>query len=76
MFSKGSKSSSAKSHAGPATSSSIATNAAPSIISADLKITGNLASAGDLQIDGTVEGDITSRQVTIGQGARGRQFRA
>jgi cytoskeletal protein CcmA (bactofilin family) len=69
MFSKGNKSSSAKSHAGTGTSPGVATNAAPSIISADLKITGNLASAGDLQIDGTVEGDITSRLVTVGQGA-------
>ncbi len=70
MFSKGNKSSSAKSHDQSATSSGgAASNAAPSIISADLKITGNLASAGDLQIDGTIEGDITSRQVTIGQGA-------
>ncbi len=70
MFSKGNKSASASSHGGSATSSDGAViNAAPSIISADLKITGNLASAGDLQIDGTVEGDITSRQVTVGQGA-------
>ncbi|RMD64501.1 MAG: polymer-forming cytoskeletal protein [Alphaproteobacteria bacterium] len=41
----------------------------PSIISADLKIVGNLNSNGDLQIDGRVEGDIASRRLTIGQGA-------
>ncbi len=41
----------------------------PSIISADLKIVGNLNSGGDLQIDGTVEGDITSRSLTIGESA-------
>ncbi len=41
----------------------------PSIISADLKIVGDLNSGGDLQIDGTVEGDITSRSLTIGEGA-------
>ncbi len=41
----------------------------PSIISADLKIVGDLHSNGDLQIDGAVEGDITSRSVTVGEGA-------
>ncbi len=41
----------------------------PSIISADLKIVGDLHSNGDLQIDGAVEGDITSRSLTIGEGA-------
>ncbi len=46
-----------------------ARNAGPSIISADLKIVGNLSSAGDIQIDGSVEGDIQSRTVTIGEAA-------
>ncbi len=41
----------------------------PSIISADLKIVGDLHSSGDLQIDGAVEGDITSRSVTVGESA-------
>ncbi len=41
----------------------------PSIISADLKIVGDLHSNGDLQIDGAVEGDITSQSVTVGEGA-------
>lgn len=41
----------------------------PSIISADLKIVGDLHSNGDLQIDGAVEGDVTSRSLTIGEGA-------
>ncbi len=41
----------------------------PSIISADLKIVGDLHSGGDLQIDGAVEGDITSRSLTIGESA-------
>src|SRR5690606_10213501 len=44
--------------------------AAPSIISADLKIVGDLTSAGDIQIDGHVEGDIQSRTITIGEAAQ------
>lgn len=41
----------------------------PSIISADLKVEGNLTSNGDIQIDGTVEGDVTSHVLTVGEGA-------
>lgn len=41
----------------------------PSIISADMKVVGNLHSNGDIQIDGTVEGDIKSRTVTVGENA-------
>jgi len=41
-----------------------------SIISADLKVVGNLISAGDIQIKGTVEGDVKSRSVTVGEGAQ------
>src|SRR4029077_3893133 len=44
-------------------------SAAPSIISSDLKILGDLISAGDLQIEGIVEGDIQSRSLTVGEGA-------
>lgn len=39
--------------------------AAPSIVSADLNVNGNLHSTGDIQIDGTVEGDIQSGKLTI-----------
>lgn len=42
---------------------------APSIISADLKVIGNLESDGDIQVDGTVQGDIFSRTVTVTEGA-------
>lgn len=42
----------------------------PSIISADLKITGNLKSDGDIQVDGYVEGDIDSATLTVGEGAQ------
>ena len=41
----------------------------PSIISRDLKIKGDLICNGDIQIDGTVEGDVQSRGITIGEGA-------
>lgn len=40
-----------------------------SAISADLKVVGNLESAGDIQVDGTVVGDINSRSLTVGEGA-------
>lgn len=41
----------------------------PSIISADLTITGNLASEGEIQIDGKVIGDIYSCNLLIGETA-------
>ena len=44
-------------------------SAIPSIISTDLKITGNLESSGDIQVDGVVNGDISSRTLTIGEEA-------
>jgi cytoskeletal protein CcmA (bactofilin family) len=43
--------------------------AAPSIISADVVFVGNISSGGDIQIDGTVEGDIRSMSLTIGEKA-------
>ncbi len=39
----------------------------PSIISPDLKIVGNLKSDGEIQIDGTVKGDIKSHMLTVGE---------
>tara|TARA_R110002167_G_scaffold23820_3_gene84483 strand:+ start:91 stop:561 length:471 start_codon:yes stop_codon:yes gene_type:complete len=43
--------------------------AAPSIISADLRISGNLDTSGQMQIDGTVNGDVSCDTLTIGEGA-------
>ncbi len=43
--------------------------AAPSIISSDLSINGNLNSGGDIQVDGTVEGDIVSKKLTVSSSA-------
>ena len=42
----------------------------PSVIGADLKIVGDLSSDGDIQVDGTVEGNIRSRTVTVIEGAQ------
>ncbi len=41
----------------------------PSIISAELRITGNLLAQGDVMIEGIVEGDIKCQSVTIGDSA-------
>ena len=40
-----------------------------SIISADMKVVGNLHTSGDIQIDGTIEGDIKVRTITVGENA-------
>lgn len=70
MFSKVSKSPS-KTDGGSAKGRStfISHGVAPSIISANLKITGDLVSDGDIQIDGVVEGDVRSGSVTVGEHA-------
>lgn len=39
----------------------------PTIISAGLTVTGNLESDGEIQIDGTIDGDVKSVQLSIGQ---------
>ncbi|ALG90604.1 MAG: hypothetical protein CL814_10040 [Confluentimicrobium sp.] len=40
-----------------------------SVLSSDLTITGNLRTTGDIQIEGTVEGDIRAHLLTVGEGA-------
>ncbi len=40
-----------------------------SSLSEDLVITGNLKTTGDIQIEGTVEGDIRAHLLTVGEGA-------
>ncbi|WP_101068126.1 bactofilin family protein [Roseovarius salinarum] len=40
-----------------------------SVLSSDLQIKGNLRSTGDIQVEGTVEGDIRAHLLTIGEGA-------
>ncbi|GHG22302.1 MULTISPECIES: bactofilin family protein [Paracoccus] len=42
---------------------------APSILSPDLTVVGNIRTEGDIQIEGTVEGDIRAHQLVIGETA-------
>lgn len=42
---------------------------APSIISADLRILGDIICDGDIQIEGVVEGDVKSKSLTVGEAA-------
>ena len=46
-------------------SSSSSKSVPPSLLSSDLIINGNLESSGDMQIDGTIDGDVKSAIVTI-----------
>ena len=43
--------------------------AALSILSSDLKIEGDIVSAGDLHISGSITGDVVARRLTLDQGA-------
>mgnify|MGYP000695773150 FL=1 len=40
-----------------------------SLLSSDLHITGNVKTTGDIQVEGTVEGDIRAHLLTIGESA-------
>ena len=40
---------------------------AASILSADLTVVGNLRTTGDIQVEGTVEGDIRAHLLTVGE---------
>ena len=42
---------------------------APSILSADMRVVGDISSQGEVQIDGTVEGDIRAKSVLVGESA-------
>ena len=67
MFTQGSKPSDTDAQTEPAGAGR--SSGEPSVISTDLKVIGDLHCAGDIQIKGTVEGDIKSRSVTVGEGA-------
>lgn len=40
-----------------------------SILSSDLHITGNLKTSGDIQIEGTIDGDVRAHLLTVGESA-------
>ncbi|MGX0903114.1 cytoskeletal protein CcmA (bactofilin family) [Roseovarius sp. MBR-79] len=40
-----------------------------SVLSSDLHIQGNLRTTGDIQVEGTIEGDIRAHLLTVGEGA-------
>tara|TARA_R110000787_G_scaffold239367_4_gene345549 strand:- start:36426 stop:36926 length:501 start_codon:yes stop_codon:yes gene_type:complete len=64
MFSKSSK------KATSAITTPPAPPAPPSIISRDLKIVGDMLSEGEIQVDGTVNGDIRTRILVVGESAK------
>ena len=43
------------------------TKVAPSVLSSDLKVKGNLLTTGDIQIEGIIEGDIQANLLTVGE---------
>lgn len=51
------------------TSSSPRAKPAASVLSSDLTIVGNIKTTGDIQIEGTVEGDIRAHLLTVGESA-------
>jgi len=44
--------------------------ATPSIISADVRIVGDVQSQGEVQVDGTIDGDIRTQTLLVGEGAQ------
>lgn len=64
MFSK-----TEKEKASAAASAAAGAKAAPSIISVNLHIIGNLSTDGEMQVDGSIEGDVTSQALTVGEKA-------
>lgn len=65
MFSKGNKAQPKPNNSAAAPKKRVP----PSIISTDLVVTGNLASEGEIQIDGTVKGDIRTKDLLVGETA-------
>ncbi len=69
MFLKDSKTSNSASTPAASPKAAQVSRGVSSIISPDVKITGNLKSSGDIQVDGTIEGDVDCRQLIVGEGA-------
>ena len=70
--SKGASSPSAPARSGAGTDSpgfQAKPKASPSLLSSDLTIKGNVLTSGDIQIEGTIEGDVRAHLVTVGESA-------
>ena len=65
MFSKANKASNVNAQTQDARAE-VTVKAVPSIVSADLTIDGNLNSAGEIQVDGVVNGDIRCKALIVG----------
>ena len=50
-------------------STPIPSRSIPSLVSSDLEIVGNLTTPGELQLDGTIEGNITCEKLMVGERA-------
>ena len=64
MFSRSNKGSTA-----PIIPSVQAKPSAPSIISSDVRIVGDLQSQGEVQVDGAIDGDVRTHTLLVGEGA-------
>ncbi len=62
MFSKNAKSTETRGSLRPVPRQTV-----PSLISQDMRITGDVECDGDMQIDGTINGDVKSRMLTVGE---------
>lgn len=71
MFSRTKRNKGAEIPQAPRTSATPAQNrqVPPSIISSNMRVSGNLLSEGDVQIDGIIDGDICSLHLTVGENA-------
>ena len=51
----------------PQASSARAASSHPSLLAANLRMSGEIVLDGDLQVDGEVEGNVSARKLVIGQ---------
>ena len=58
---------SGKENSGSTAENKVFTKVAPSVLSSDLKVKGNLLTSGDIQIEGIIEGDIQAHLLTVGE---------
>lgn len=71
MFSKSSSNDLPSEQGNPAKpQKSPAQGGAPSIISSDVQIQGNMSASGEVQLDGSVEGDVHCTSLTLGDNGR------